>query len=241
MNRILIDDIKNVIINGPKKIIEADINNDYDILINNGNYKYILNINNANCNILFNPIDNNDLDIIININNSSLALNIISFVGININLNTLIKGDNSNLEIYNSIVNKNKISINMNVNHLSSNTLSNIYNCVVGEDEATCNIKVVSKVGKGYKNCNINQDSKIISSNRTNNKIEPILLIDEYDVNASHSAYIGQLSDKYLFYLMSRGLNKKEANDILLNAFLIGKLKIDNKEKEQLKNIIYGR
>ena len=33
MNRILIDNIKNVIIDGPKKIIEADINNDYDILV----------------------------------------------------------------------------------------------------------------------------------------------------------------------------------------------------------------
>ncbi|HPF83680.1 MAG TPA: SufD family Fe-S cluster assembly protein, partial [Bacilli bacterium] len=64
------------------------------------------------------------------------------------------------------------------------------------------------------------QNSRII--NLTNNKcqIKPNLFIDEYNVEASHSAYIGGFSADDMFYLNSRGINELDALKLLINGFL---------------------
>ena len=65
---------------------------------------------------------------------------------------------------------------------------------------------------------------------------KPILLIDEFDVIANHGASIGKMSDDSLFYLMSRGLTKKDAFLLVLNGIINAFIeKIFN---EELKNEI---
>ena len=60
------------------------------------------------------------------------------------------------------------------------------------------------------KNSNAYQSLKgIIGSDRAVIEVNPILLIDEYDVKAGHGATIGKLDEFSLYYLMSRGLNRK--------------------------------
>ena len=51
------------------------------------------------------------------------------------------------------------------------------------------------------------------------------MLIEEYDVEASHSAKIGSFNEENLFYMESRGLNRKEAINLLTNGFLKRNLK----------------
>ena len=48
---------------------------------------------------------------------------------------------------------------------------------------------------------------------------KPNLEIFADDVKASHGATIGQLSDSERFYLQTRGLSKKEAEELLLTGF----------------------
>ena len=62
----------------------------------------------------------------------------------------------------------------------------------------------------------------------------PILeaLIDNYDVDSNHAAYIGKFRDEELFYLMSRGISRDVANRLLLNGFLINS---DSIEKNKIK------
>lgn len=48
----------------------------------------------------------------------------------------------------------------------------------------------------------------------------PILLIDHDDVKASHAASIGQLNEEDVFYLMSRGLSRKEAEQVVAKGFI---------------------
>jgi Fe-S cluster assembly scaffold protein SufB len=50
--------------------------------------------------------------------------------------------------------------------------------------------------------------------------VDPELEIDSNDVKASHSASIGQVDEEQLFYLMSRGLNRKKAIELIVKAFL---------------------
>ena len=54
--------------------------------------------------------------------------------------------------------------------------------------------------------------------------IKPNLYIDEYDVEASHSAWIGNFNEQQLLYLKSRGINKKEAEKLLIKGFLTNNL-----------------
>ena len=85
------------------------------------------------------------------------------------------------------------------------------------------------------KKCEVNQDSRII--NMTDNAciIKPNLFIDEEDVNANHSALIGTFSFEEVFYLMSRGINKKDADSLLTRGFL---MKGINYYKEYLEGLI---
>lgn len=51
-------------------------------------------------------------------------------------------------------------------------------------------------------------------------KASPVLNISENDVEASHGAAVGKLSEAHLFYLMSRGLSKEEAKRLLTLGYL---------------------
>ena len=52
-------------------------------------------------------------------------------------------------------------------------------------------------------------------------------LIDNYDVESNHAAYIGKFSEDKIFYMMSRGITREEAERLLLNGFLINSDSID--------------
>jgi Fe-S cluster assembly protein SufD len=48
----------------------------------------------------------------------------------------------------------------------------------------------------------------------------PILLIDEDDVKAGHAASVGQVNPEQIYYLMSRGIAKKDAERLIIYGFL---------------------
>ena len=48
----------------------------------------------------------------------------------------------------------------------------------------------------------------------------PILLIDEDDVKAGHAASVGQVNAEQVYYLMSRGISKQEAERLIIHGFL---------------------
>ena len=52
-------------------------------------------------------------------------------------------------------------------------------------------------------------------------QINPNLYIDEFDVVANHSAYIGPFPSDILFYLNTKGIGTKENNRLLLQSFLL--------------------
>lgn len=122
--------------------------------------------------------------------------------------------------------------------HNASNTTSIINPNGVNIKEGKIKFNVSSFVPKGKIKCDAEQNNKII--NLTNNEciINPNLYIDEYDVKANHSAWIGSFKEEELFYLESRGINKTDATKLLIKGFLTNKLDIKEKELENIKNII---
>lgn len=134
-----------------------------------------------------------------------------------INLN----GDGALVNFYLKTVCKKKEKYNFLVYHNAKKTISNIINNGVNILDGELEFNVSSFVPKGIKGCDASQKNRIV--NLTNEKctIKPNLFIDEEDVSANHSAYIGNFSYDEFFYLMSRGIDENSAMKLLIKGFLM--------------------
>ncbi len=91
-------------------------------------------------------------------------------------------------------------------------------------------------------NSYLSDHSLMLSGNSISNSI-PSLEIDANDVKASHGATIGKPDDEELFYLMARGLSKKEAERLIITGYFSPVLElIKNLEfKAKLEDAIEGK
>ncbi|MBO6148848.1 MAG: SufD family Fe-S cluster assembly protein [Lachnospiraceae bacterium] len=64
------------------------------------------------------------------------------------------------------------------------------------------------------------QEESILLSRDVRNKTLPIILCDEEDVEGTHGANIGRLSEDVLFYMGSRGIEKSEVEALMTKAKL---------------------
>ncbi|HHT55050.1 MAG TPA: Fe-S cluster assembly protein SufD, partial [Acholeplasma sp.] len=75
-------------------------------------------------------------------------------------------------------------------------------------------------------------------------EVNPILLIEEYDLKAAgHAATVGKLDEEMLFYLQSRGIPRKDAEKLIINGFIkpvIDEIKNDEL-KEKFVNLVNSR
>lgn len=108
----------------------------------------------------------------------------------------------------------------MMVYHNAKKTESNIVNHGVTLKDGSIIFNITSSVPNGKKGCIVKEQNRIITTNNEKCKISPNLLIDEFDVEASHSALIGKFQDEELFYLQSRGIKKDDAISLLTKGFL---------------------
>ena len=108
-----------------------------------------------------------------------------------------------------------------NVQHFAKETEGYIENYGVSSDESCLVFEGIGKIHKGMKQSVARQKNKgIILSPKARLDANPLLLIDEYDVIASHGAAIGQIDEQQLYYLMSRGLSRVDAERLIIGGFL---------------------
>ena len=125
-------------------------------------------------------------------------------------------------------------NIDVSITHKAPNTFGDMTNIGIANKKGKIVLNGVEKIEKGMKQANAFQTLKgIITSDQAIVEVNPILLIDEYDVKAGHGATIGKIEEDQLYYLMSRGLNRKEAEKLVINGFL--KPVIDEIEDESLR------
>lgn len=115
----------------------------------------------------------------------------------------------------------------IDVCHKASNTHSEVFNHGVNVNTNKLDYLVKGIVPKESSKCICNQDNQIINMSDGKSTILPILLIDNYDVDSNHGAYIGKFKDEEIFYLMSRGISRNDSNRLLLNGFLINSDSVD--------------
>lgn len=89
------------------------------------------------------------------------------------------------------------------------------------KDEATAILNGITFIEKGATKANGEQAENVLMlSPKARGDANPILLIDEDDVKAGHAASAGQINPLQIFYLMSRGLSKAEAQRLIINGFV---------------------
>lgn len=62
-------------------------------------------------------------------------------------------------------------------------------------------------------------DKVLVVGEKTKNNSRPILMIEADDVSASHGASTGRINEDEIYYLQSRGLNKIEAEKLIIEGF----------------------
>jgi Fe-S cluster assembly protein SufD len=105
----------------------------------------------------------------------------------------------------------------------------------VMKDAARAIFNGITKIEKGAIKSTGEQTERVLMlSQKARGDANPILLIDENVERAGHAASVGQVSPMQLFYLMSRGVPRKEAERLIILGFLAPV--IENIPLEGLRN-----
>jgi Fe-S cluster assembly protein SufD len=132
----------------------------------------------------------------------------------------------------------------MQVVNEKPHTYGDIQNYAVGLKGGNLLIDAVGKVIKGAHGSESHQTSRSLSFEEGQKaEILPELLIDEYDVQASHAMSIGRVDEEQLYYLMSRGLSLAQCTSLISTGYLMPiTTTLDNEELQQkLKAEMEGR
>ena len=140
-----------------------------------------------------------------------------------------------------SLKSKNHHEIRTNINHLIDNTKS--YQLIKSVSENDSKAVYQGKIfvsPEAQKTDGYQLSKAILLSETTEFNAKPELEIYADDVKCSHGSASGSLDDNSIFYLMSRGLNYKEAKELLINGFLLDVVEkiTDSEIKNLIKNTI---
>lgn len=121
--------------------------------------------------------------------------------------------------------------------HFGMNTDSNtLFNGAL-KDRAVKNFKGIVDLRRGCTKADGKiGDYSMMLSDEVVNKSAPILLNEEKEVAGKHAASVGRMNREMLFYIMSRGFSKKQAESMMLEANFAKAL--DNIENEELRKEI---
>lgn len=232
MNRLLLnnDDI----------ITSLAINEDTEIIMNLSNEGKDLNIILEKDTLLsiveFSTNTKNDFKINLN-ENSRLVYKKVG-KNINDNINIFLDGNSASLDIKNSVVSTSNTKCVFNIIHNNINTTSNLSNHGINYSTDELMFNINANINSCADNSSTNQENKIINTNSGKSNILPNLIVDNDNVNATHSAYISDFDKETLFYLKSRGISETESRNLLMEGFLFGNLNLPNEYIEQAKEIL---
>jgi len=163
---------------------------------------------------------------------ASLILNNLVIEG-SVDLITHLEDVGASFILNYSILSSKSSKNNIQVKHNSSKTSAKLKNHGFSKSHANLIFDVSAYINKDTCKCISKQDNQIIENENSLSQINPNLYIENYDVEASHSAYVGEFKESELFYLMSRGLTEEMSKFLLLKSFLIGSFNLEEKIQEK--------
>lgn len=168
------------------------------------------------CNI---DVDYDIKDLNIVIDNSKLIINHYDEIN-NKKMNINVVQNNNSSFIYNySFICKNDYDLNIFIN-LTGNNNKNIIKINGVSNGGKSNIIIDGKVDDNTLDNDLDEKVKMININNGESIIKPNMYINTKNVLANHSVSISDVSNDYLFYLNSKGIDKEKATKLIINGFL---------------------
>ncbi|WP_414044705.1 Fe-S cluster assembly protein SufD [Macrococcus equi] len=159
---------------------------------------------------------------------------------------TYLNGDNSksNLKIVVVGRGEQKLNFTTQIIQYGKHSEGHILKHGVMKDAASSIFNGIGHIKHGGTKADAQQESRVLMlSEKARGDANPILLIDEDDVTAGHAASVGRVDPMQLFYLMSRGISKQEAERLVIHGFLapvVNELPIEA-VKKQLTDVIEAK
>lgn len=152
-------------------------------------------------------------------------------------INFHLKGENSQVTFLGLIIGRNdeKFHFETISNHTVPNTNAYYYIRAAMFDRSEIDYKgnLIIKPKAQITDCYLAHHTLMLSRDAKTNSI-PSLEIEADDVKAGHAATIGKVDDDMIFYFQSRGIDKKQAQEMLIQGFLENDLKkIPNEEAQK--------
>lgn len=111
--------------------------------------------------------------------------------------------------------------IDTRVTNKAPHTIGHILQHGVIRERGALTFNGIGHILKGAKGADAQQESRVLMlSDKARGDANPILLIDENEVTAGHAASVGRVDPEEMYYLMSRGLHKEEAEHLVIRGFL---------------------
>ena len=105
--------------------------------------------------------------------------------------------------------------------HFAPNTKSRIVSKSISKDAGRTSYRGMVMVRPGATNSSVYVScDALILDEKSRSDTYPTMKIKESDVEVQHEATVEKLGDEKLFYLMSRGLSKTDAEGLLVNGFI---------------------
>jgi Fe-S cluster assembly protein SufD len=183
----------------------------------NSHVKYVLISEEKAFKTLINQTINVQKDANLQVISGFLSQNLEADLKINLN------GENARAMV-NAIVVSNDYqqqTVDVHMTHFAPYSYGDMYNVGISNGHGRVTLNGIEKIEKGMKQANAFQTLKgIILSDFSIVDVNPILLIDEYDVKAGHGATVGKIEEQQLYYLQSRGLSKVEAEKLIIKGYI---------------------
>jgi len=134
----------------------------------------------------------------------------------------ILKGENSKME-YTGISfagHGQNLDTGLKVIHNAPNTSSVINSKSISKDGGVATFRSLERVMPNAKNSKLSVSCEsLMLDNKSKSDTIPVSDIRTEEVEFSHEAKIGKISDEEIFYLMSRGISEEEAKAMIVRGF----------------------
>lgn len=138
-------------------------------------------------------------------------------------LDVVLAGENASVEILGLVLGRGREEkmLEANITHAAPNTKSDVRVKGVLRGQSKFDFRGNVRIEKGAKGSDayLRSDVLLFDDAKMGDDT-PALEILEPDVKAGHAATVGKVDENMVFYLMSRGLTRKQAEDMIVEGFV---------------------
>lgn len=136
---------------------------------------------------------------------------------------TILKGKNSKANNFSITIASSgqNLDTGFKIYHLAEGTSSIIKAKSISLNSGKTNYRGLVRISKNAKNSisSVECDALIVDE-KSKSSTHPSMIVNNNSSTKSHEAKVGRISEKELFYLMSRGISEDEAKEMIVNGFI---------------------